>query len=143
MMPDSPRIPCCFAGCKKTFSTLKIRKVHIDRCHSGKKFQCSIENCEKKLASKFALQRHIISVHGQTFSNIDGTIVQVPVDDPLTELEKDSLIEKRKHQIDTLENKLRTVQNEVKNLRTQLKIKNRIVNRLKSRKINKEKTRNQ
>lgn len=108
------------------------------RVHEGKKYKCKF--CKERLASKFSIDRHILSVHSniekeEDDDNNTAEIVYDRVENIVPESEEDAFIQQQSEEIEELESELIVARKEIKSLRQQLlSIKNDVLRKTKLQK---------
>lgn len=126
---ESPRVhfavstnqfQCQELNCFRMFVTTSGLKTHVDREHKGKRYLCSF--CRKYFASKFSLNRHILDTHNDEDEHqMEIEVVYEKVYEIVPKEQEDAKIQQQANEIEELESIKRSLQDEIKVLREQVK----------------------
>lgn len=126
------RKTCSFLGCRKSYSTARNLKLHVNRQHLGQKFECKV--CGKVLETKYSAQRHVLASHKRNTDDDDIQMVNRPSMNSVISIEnQDKLIEEQQKRIETLQQYIRQIKLQIQTLRTKLVAKRRLSTELKSK----------
>lgn len=96
----------------------------------GEKFKCKM--CGKVLETKFSLQCHFKSTHKKECTKDDIGKTSCPPLSATPVEDQDNLIKEQQQEIDNLQNAIKTIKDEIKELRTKLIAKRRLSTELKA-----------